>query len=295
MDIKWIGSPNFDTKRTPIDEVFVHWIVGTLASADTQFQKKTPGTSAHYGIEDDVIHQYVKEENVAYHAGVYSHNQRSIGIEHSASPDRAASDKTYETSGRLIAEICKRHNIPLDRTHIRGHKEVRSTQCPGTMDIDRLINIAKTHMGNDTDSQKVIDQLRLERDNNWNLYQAQTQETQKRQERIEELEGERDQLIKDKEKLTEDLKKEQVNSQTYLEQLTKITDEEKNTTEQLIEAQKALQPAQDALNRIVVALGGSYGATPEEVVQLVFTLQKSKIKQAAKPVTFLEKLKFLFG
>lgn len=142
MQLTWIGSPNYDTNRTPVDEIFIHWIVGTLASADAQFQKAN-GTSAHYGIEDDQVHQYVKEEHVAYHAGVYSHNQRSIGIEHSADQNRPASEQTYQTSGKLIAEICKRHSIPLDREHIRGHKEVRATQCPGTMDIDKLIRIAK--------------------------------------------------------------------------------------------------------------------------------------------------------
>lgn len=154
----WKGSPNYDTNRTQIDEIFIHWIVGPLSAADVVFQK-VGGTSAHYGIEDNTIHQYVKEEHVAYHAGVYSHNQRSIGIEHSASPDRPASDATYNTSGKLIAEICKRYNIPLDRQHIRGHKEVRNTQCPGTMDIDRLINIAKSQGEEDP---------RIRRDNLWN-------------------------------------------------------------------------------------------------------------------------------
>ena len=294
MNIQWIGSPNFDTNRTTIDEIFIHWIVGTLKSADAQFQKAN-GTSAHYGIEDDTVHQYVKEEHVAYHAGVYSHNQRSIGIEHSASPDRAASDKTYETSGRLIADICKRHNIPLDRAHIRGHKEVRSTQCPGTMDIDRLISIAKTHMGNDTDSQKIIDGLRLERDNNWNLYQAQVQETQKKQERIEELELQIEPLTKEKDQLTEDLKKEQVNSQTYLNQLQKITEEEKNTTEQLIEAQKAVQPSKDALNRILEGTKLPLDATADQIATEALRIFQSKVQyKDINKLTFLQKLKILF-
>lgn len=142
MTVKWIGSPNFDTNRKPITKIVIHWIVGNLAAADATFLKPN-GVSAHYGVEDDNVHQYVKEENVAYHAGVYSVNQESIGIEHSADPNRPASEATYQTSGKLIAEIAKRHSIPLDRQHILKHSEIKATQCPGTMDLDKLINIAK--------------------------------------------------------------------------------------------------------------------------------------------------------
>lgn len=151
MNIKWVGSPNYDTNRKPIDRVVIHWFgVGKQTGADAQFQKTASqggGTSAHYSVEDDSVHQYVKEENVAYHAGNYAMNQRSIGIEHSAEPNRPATDLTYETAGKLLGEICKRHNIPLDRTHIIKHSEVKATQCPGTMDVDRLIAIAKQNTG----------------------------------------------------------------------------------------------------------------------------------------------------
>ena len=135
-------SPNQDGNRVKIDRIVIHWIAGTLAAADAVFAQPG-GTSAHYGIEDDKIHQYIQENRVAYHAGNYTMNQRSVGIEHSAFFDRPASDKTYQNSGRLIAEIAKRHGIPLDRAHIIKHSEVIPTQCPGTVDIDKLIAIAK--------------------------------------------------------------------------------------------------------------------------------------------------------
>ncbi len=32
----------------------------------------------------------------------------------------------------------------MDRKHIKGHNEISATQCPGTLDIDRLIKMAKT-------------------------------------------------------------------------------------------------------------------------------------------------------
>lgn len=142
MTITQHPSPNQDGNRSAIDRIVIHWMNGTLASADAVFSKPS-GTSAHYGIENDQVHQYVAENKVAYHAGNYYMNQRSIGIEHSADPSRPASEATYQTSAQLVREISKRYNIPLDRAHIIKHSEVVPTQCCGTVDIDKIINLAK--------------------------------------------------------------------------------------------------------------------------------------------------------
>lgn len=148
MNIKWIGSPNFDKNRKPIDRIVLHWFGDSstsstvIAGVDAQFQK-TGGTSAHYAVEKDVIHQYVKEEHVAYHAGVYTMNQRSIGIEHSGGPNRQITESTYKSSAALVKDIAERYKIPLDRNHIIAHRDVKSTACPGTLDIDKIIYMAK--------------------------------------------------------------------------------------------------------------------------------------------------------
>lgn len=170
MDVTKISIPttNYDTSRKPIKQIVIHWIVGNMAAADATFKKQGGQTSAHYAVEDNTIHQYVDENHTAYAVGNYARNQETISIEHSAAPDRPATDATYQTSGKLIADICKRRGIPLDRAHIIGHKEIVATQCPGTMNIDKLITIAK---GQSTDIQGELDRIRLERDRNWNLYQ----------------------------------------------------------------------------------------------------------------------------
>src|SRR3990167_417454 len=149
MNITWKGSPNKDANRKPIDRIVIHWFgIGTLESANARFQNASSKVSAHYGISNKTIYQWVKEDEVAYHAGNYAMNQRSIGIEHDAtSQDDAsphnASEDTYKTSAELVKDICNRHSIPIDREHIIGHKEVSATQCPGTLDIDRIIAMAK--------------------------------------------------------------------------------------------------------------------------------------------------------
>lgn len=141
--IVWRGSPNFDTNRVKIDRICIHWFgSGTLEGANSRFQNPSSKVSAHYGISDNRIWQWVKEEHVAYHSGVYSMNQRSIGIEHDANPNKPLSETSYKNSAELIKEICKRHNIKLDRKHIIAHREVKATQCPGTIDIDKIIRLA---------------------------------------------------------------------------------------------------------------------------------------------------------
>ena len=143
MNITWIGSPYFDSKRTQIDRIVIHWFGSkgsSLKSTDSFFQYS--GTSSTYAVEEDQIHQYVKEENVPYANGNYPMNQRSITIEFSADVARNATDKTYETGAQLIADISKRRNIPLNRTSIMKHSEVVATQCCGTVDVDRLIKRA---------------------------------------------------------------------------------------------------------------------------------------------------------
>src|SRR3990167_8874773 len=145
MDITFKGSPNYDSNRKKIDRIVVHWFgVGTLESANQRFQKPD-NSSAHYGISNKTVWQWVYEDKVAYHAGNYAMNQRSIGIEHDAgiNPAHDLSEASYRTSCELIHDICRRYSIPMDREHIIGHKEVKPTQCPGTIDINRLINIAK--------------------------------------------------------------------------------------------------------------------------------------------------------
>lgn len=124
--------------------VVMHWFgIGTLSGADSRFKNSSSYVSAHYGVSDSTVYQWVKEEHVAWHAGNYPINQRSIGIEHDATTEHPASEQTYKTSAKLLKQICTRYNIPLDREHITGHNKHSATACPGTLDIDKIIKLAK--------------------------------------------------------------------------------------------------------------------------------------------------------
>lgn len=145
MNITWIGAHpnNYMVGRNgqTVQGLVLHWIVGTLESADKTFQNPDRIASATYGVGGRAVHQYVREEDTAYGNGNWNSNLTTISIEHEGGPNLPISEETYQTSIKLVAELCQKYSIPLDRQHIKGHKEVSNTPttCPGTLGIDRII------------------------------------------------------------------------------------------------------------------------------------------------------------
>ena len=143
----WTGATgNFDTSRSPIDMIVLHTMVGTLTGSTAHFKNSTVNTSAHYGIDSNgQLVQWIPESATAYHAGRYEVNQRSIGIEHEdlGQPNNPRPDALYQASSRLVADIAKTYNIKLDRDHVKKHNEIVATNCPGSLDIDRILAGAK--------------------------------------------------------------------------------------------------------------------------------------------------------
>lgn len=145
------------------EAVVIHIMVGTLSGTDSWFAKKESGVSAHYGVgRNGQVHQYVKEEDQAFHAGrvkgatwkllkrnstgkTINPNLYTIGIEHEGRGPEPWTEEMYAASAALIREITDRWAIPLDRLHIIGHSEIYGVKtCPGTgVDLDRLIALTK--------------------------------------------------------------------------------------------------------------------------------------------------------
>ncbi|MGW2638971.1 N-acetylmuramoyl-L-alanine amidase [Streptomyces sp. NPDC001348] len=76
---------------------------------------------------DGLIAQHVKAKDVAWHAGNWYVNAKSVGIEHEgflAAPDAWYTEAMYRSSARLVRYLSKRYGIPLDRQHILGHDTV---------------------------------------------------------------------------------------------------------------------------------------------------------------------------
>lgn len=137
-----VATGNFDTSRAKVDRIVIHTMVGTVNGAAARFAGKGNQVSAHYGVGyDGKLYHWLEETFTAYHAGNYPMNQRSIGIEHEdmGNYNSPRPDALYETSAKLVADICKYYNIPIAREYIIKHSDVIATGCPDSLDIDRII------------------------------------------------------------------------------------------------------------------------------------------------------------
>lgn len=136
-------SPFFTAGRPRgIKSIVVHH--GATTSFDgigATFQSK--GVSAHYGVGDKKnVDRYVFDGNIAYHAGDWSYNEDSIGIEHvnsTGAPDWKISQKTFDISVELARDIAKRHGLlPLvPFKNLFPHGYIVPTFCPSVLK-DRL-------------------------------------------------------------------------------------------------------------------------------------------------------------
>ncbi|WP_306323225.1 MULTISPECIES: N-acetylmuramoyl-L-alanine amidase [unclassified Streptomyces] len=115
----------------PIDFVIVHVTQENYATTLDIFKNPAKQVSAHYVVRssDGHIAQMVREKDVAWHAGNWNYNTRSIGIEHEGWVDKPQyfTDAMYRESAALTASICTRYGIPKTRDHILGHVEVPGT------------------------------------------------------------------------------------------------------------------------------------------------------------------------
>jgi N-acetylmuramoyl-L-alanine amidase len=148
--IQWRGpvpSSNYDIGRggNRVELIVDHWTVVMLEAAVRRFTNPASILSAHYIIgRDGRIVQLVSEDDTAFHAGNYSVNQRSIGIEHEAGPAMPPTDALYAASVRLHVEIASRHGLDLAVGEtVLPHRAIVPTECPGTLDLERIVREAR--------------------------------------------------------------------------------------------------------------------------------------------------------
>lgn len=162
--MKFVQSPYFQSRnKKPIDGIVIHTTVGTYDGTVKYFQKNDRQVSSHYvtSLNGDIT-QMVTEDVAANHAGITSNpktkvykgfnpNWNTIGIENADNGDPAGADRSKQLPalGKLVADIAQRNNIPLDRDHICGHRELYDKKtCPGNIDVDEVLKIAKSAIMN---------------------------------------------------------------------------------------------------------------------------------------------------
>lgn len=153
--MNYIPSPYKHKRTQKITGIVIHTTVGSYAGTLKWFQNNPSTVSAHYVIKEDgsEVTQMVPDDYVAYHAGTVSKpttkvfiggnpNEYTLGIENadSGKPHDIDRSKQYPTLITLVADLCKKHNIPCDRDHICRHSEIRSTKtCPGNLVVDYVV------------------------------------------------------------------------------------------------------------------------------------------------------------
>ncbi|RKZ62296.1 MAG: hypothetical protein DRQ99_19010 [Candidatus Parabeggiatoa sp. nov. 3] len=127
-----------------IDTWVNHWIgEGTYAGAISWFKNCNAKASAHFVISSNgEISQLVKVKDIAWHAGVWNYNKRSIGVEHEVTVSNPNGWNTtwttamLKSSAKMARYFADKYRIPKRRSTtpgILGHNQIKSTTCPGTL------------------------------------------------------------------------------------------------------------------------------------------------------------------
>ena len=129
--VTWLkGSGNFTQAHRPIqsvDRVVVHVTEGSFWGSVQWLKNPRAHASSHYVVSrGGRIVQLVRLSDIAWHAGHWGTNERSVGIEHEGFTYRPAgfTDAQYRASARLTAWIARRSLMPINRRTVIGHHEV---------------------------------------------------------------------------------------------------------------------------------------------------------------------------
>jgi N-acetyl-anhydromuramyl-L-alanine amidase AmpD len=109
------------TMEAPEKPTTAESVAAWFASADA------PPASAHFCIDQDSIVQCVRESDTAWHAPGANHN--GIGIEHAGYARQTpaewadeASTSMLRLSATLVADLCRRYDIPVERPSVDALK-----------------------------------------------------------------------------------------------------------------------------------------------------------------------------
>jgi len=111
----------------PINYVVIHKVQGSAASAASWFQNCSSNVSAHFTFNNSsgYCYQSVYEADLAWHAGNWTYNTQSIGIEHGgyvSSNDTA--NVCYQESAKETKSTIIYYSVLHNRTRIIGHNQV---------------------------------------------------------------------------------------------------------------------------------------------------------------------------
>ncbi|MBP3313338.1 MAG: N-acetylmuramoyl-L-alanine amidase [Oscillospiraceae bacterium] len=130
---------NFTPKRTrEVDHIVIHYTAGDGDTAEHNaqyFAGLDRKASAHYFVDEKETVRSVREEDTAWHAGNFTMNSRSIGVELCSKKDENGDyyipQETLKRGIELVKTLMETHKIPA--TRVIRHYDVTGKICPAPM------------------------------------------------------------------------------------------------------------------------------------------------------------------
>ncbi|MDQ3067395.1 MAG: N-acetylmuramoyl-L-alanine amidase [Actinomycetota bacterium] len=129
--VVWLkGEGNFSKAHRStesLDKIVVHVTEGAFWGSVQWLKSPRAHASSHYVVSRrGKIVQLVHLSDIAWHAGNWSVNTQSVGIEHEGFTygPSGFTNAQYHASARLAGWIARRALMPIDRKHFIGHADV---------------------------------------------------------------------------------------------------------------------------------------------------------------------------
>jgi len=113
--------------------IVIHVTEGTFDGSVAWLRDPRAHASANFVVSrDGHVAQLVPIHDIAWHAGNWAYNKRSIGIENAGFVDDPSGFplSEYKATARIAATVARSSLIPIDRRHIIGHSEVPDPNDP---------------------------------------------------------------------------------------------------------------------------------------------------------------------
>ena len=113
--------------------IVVHVSEGSFEGTVAWLRDPHAHASANFVVSrDGHVQELVPLHDIAWHAGNWAVNQRSIGIENVGFTDDPSgfTNSEYRAAAKIAAVVARRALIPIDRQHIIGHSQVPSPDDP---------------------------------------------------------------------------------------------------------------------------------------------------------------------
>ncbi|MEV0612852.1 N-acetylmuramoyl-L-alanine amidase [Nonomuraea sp. NPDC050404] len=125
------GNHDRLARKRSVDYLVIHDTEGSYQGIPS-LVRNPKYVSWHYTIRsrDGHVAHHVPTNDIAWHAGNWDVNTRSIGIEHEGYLAKGGAwytEAMYRSSARLVKFLADKYDIPLNRAHVIGHDNVPGT------------------------------------------------------------------------------------------------------------------------------------------------------------------------